>query len=323
MKIAPQSTLCSRRSLRSLAYLLSLFAFACADVHPPIAPALPTSAAAFVTPEVAASLTTAGQFPTPTPLSLQYPQITAVRARELADAYRRIHMPQIALYLTEERGAPVVPSRLALCGRSYYAEPSLEPVAPDVNMALRRAFGPHWIVLFCGPGGDPQVSVAVAAFASDIEMVDGLLRYTAQQGEYFLSQAIRAGEAHGLPLAPERAVAAAGTATGRRTARAPRLIAVPRHYPQRGLWLVELDGPGLFQLEGIGNVSATTVFFGDHKGLGRNEFWLAAAEQPASYPFSWAEPGPFYGAPPVTKTTTLVRRPGVPIRFVRAQAVSR
>ena len=65
------------------------------------------------------------------------------------------------------------PSRLRVCGRTYYAEPAVEPLPPTVGPAFRHSYGPQWIVTLCGASGIPEVSVSVAAYATDVGLENG------------------------------------------------------------------------------------------------------------------------------------------------------
>ncbi|SRR6266545_2941680 len=152
-------SLSSKLSMREilLCSILAVVGSGCGDAAKFVRPTPPPSVAAFVTAEAAANLDTDGRVTLPGPLDLPHPQITEAHARALADAYRRIHLPQVIGVMEEDRGAGINASKLRACGRAYYAEPAMEELPPDVTPATLRAYGPRWLITFCGRAGNPEV----------------------------------------------------------------------------------------------------------------------------------------------------------------------
>jgi len=272
---------------------------------------------AFVTPEVAANLDADGRLILSGPLELPYPQITAERARELAEAFRVIHLPMIVQVMEKDRGAGINVSQLRVCGRTYYAEPTVEPLPPTVGGAFRRAYGPHWVVSLCGRSGVPEVSVSVAAYATDLGLEDGRLIYPQfEGGMFFSSVGIPVGSPEGVPGYPESAVASVATKTGVRVSKTPRLVTLPRTMAQLSYWTLELERPAIVRSLTTGRARAdANIFFLDNPPSGHNGSWIADEEAPTGYEYVWAIGPERYGERPTFFKSTVAARPGMPIKL--------
>lgn len=303
-----------RSALRLGAATVSFFG--CHDAHTPVGPRMPSQVAAFVTGEAAASLDREGRLILPGALELPYPQITAERARLLADAFRRIHLPGIIQVMERDRGAGINPSNLRACGRVYYAEPAVEPLPLTAGPAAVRAYGPKWIVTLCGPTGVGEVSVAVAAYATDLRLENGDLVYPSHGGGFFSSLGIPVENREGLPGYPETAVASVVTKTGLRLSKTPRLVTLPRTAPHLSYWKLELERPARVRSLTTGNThEVANVFFLDHRWFGHRGSWIAHHAAPAEYEYVWARPPSTFGERPIFLKSRIPARPGMPIKL--------
>lgn len=184
---------------------------------------------AYVTGEAAAHVDATGRFVlrTPTPIGPDT-EITANQARALADIvvhrYKRATLP----FYEQQRGAPIDRDALRPCGRVTYAASPSAPLPRTVDVVTRRALGSWWLASFCGESGEPVLSEAVAAQATDLEIQGNRIvrRETAggvffTRGE-FLTMGIPRG--HEIPMAPEIAVQHVAEATRRRVSKVPELV---------------------------------------------------------------------------------------------------
>ncbi len=300
------------------------FASGCDDAQSLVRPRDPSSVAAFVTGEAAANLDANGRLILSGPLDLPYPQITAERARELAEAFRVIHLPMIVHVMEKDRGAGINVSSLRVCGRTYYAEPSIEPLPPSVHPGLRRAYGPRWIVTLCGASGLPEVSVAVAAYSTDLGLENGRLIYPFEGGGFFSAIGIPVGNLEGLPGFPETAVASVAARTGARVGKMPRLVTLPRKLPQLSYWRLELERPVSMRSLKSGKVRAdSSIFFIDDPRWGHRGSWLAEKDGPVVYEYGWVMPPSRYGEAATSGKSTVAARPGMPIKLEPVDEINR
>jgi hypothetical protein len=260
------------------------------DAPQELLPKKPVSIAPFVTGDAASSLTLQGGIGLPGPLALPYPQISEEQAVELADTFRKVHLPGILPAIEKERRAGIDPSQLHSCGRTFYAEPSVEPLPATVTPAIRRAYGPWWLVTLCGKAGSPEVSIAVSAFATDLSIRNGLLVYPPDGGEFFHPLGIPIDRSDGIPGPPEDAIAQLADRTGLRINQLPHLVFLPRTLPQRGYWRLMLEAPGEFNTTDRVTRQSEIVYYstdaeGPHRG--HRGSWLETQGDPREYEYTW------------------------------------
>lgn len=276
--------------------------------------------AAFVSGEAANNLTPDGSFVLPGAIQLSEPQVDASRAAELAKAYVRVYLRGHLDMLEKDRGRRINHALLHPCGRTFYAEPALEPLPQSVSPPIRRAYGPHWIVSLCGSTSMPEVSLAVSTLATEVKLVDGVPITTGPQGEYFRPLGIPAGS-EGSPVSPERAAIEVSNATGRKIVTVPRLIQFPRRYPQMGLWLMELDAAVPFILATGAQRSSRVVLFGDdYQSLQRGIIWIPAENQPPAAEYAWITE--VSGGRVAPQSGHVPRRLGQPLEVERIRKVA-
>jgi hypothetical protein len=207
------------------------------------APVPPTALRGSLTSEAAKSLNQNGQFQLAGPAAGAR-ELSGTQAVQIADVWARQFAPKIRRTLERERGGPIAFERLRSCGRPLYAESAFEPLSAALPAGIRRAYESKWLVGLCA-GKELQVSLAIAAGAADLAVVDGAIRQGAERGGEFFSLGIPKGWESPVGLSPERAAQLAAVATGRRIAKTPRLIAAsPRvAYPQGSTWEFVLESP--------------------------------------------------------------------------------
>ena len=198
--------------------------------------------AAWVTPDLARSLRADGSIALPPPV-LGPGEIGETQARALARLWARDFLPMILPALAKHRRAPVSPS-LAVCGPAYFSQSVYEPIA-DTSVAIfvRRHFGSHWLLVLCGPDGDPQITLSVAALDADLEIVNDTIRFPVVQGESFFALPIPVGDTISF-LSAERAIALTFSMTHVRISAPPLLVQQSFQTPaQSSRWLVQLEHP--------------------------------------------------------------------------------
>jgi hypothetical protein len=110
-------------------------------------------------------------------------------------------------------------------------------------------------VSFCAASGEPVISVAVSAFATDEQVLTGRVRLPRPGTNVFFPSAIPRGM-KGFPVPPEQAALTASRATGRRVAEVPELIMRnPPFGPQLAMWKVTLE----LNIMVHGSLSATST----------------------------------------------------------------
>jgi len=308
----------SHRTMRKILLCSGLVVVgsSCDDAAEVVRPTPPTSVAAFVTAEAAANLDTDGRVILPGPLTQPYPQITESQARGFADAYRRIHLPHVIGVIERDRGGGIDVGKLRSCGRAYHVEPAIEPLPPNVLPAARRAYGPRWLITFCGSAGTPQVSVAVSAYATDLALENGRLIYPVEGGEFFFVAGIPIGQADGLPGQPESAIAWFAARTGIRISRVPHLVMLPRTWPQLAYWKLELERPAMLRSLRAGKTrSVSTVYFIDDSRWGHRGIWIADESAPLSHRFKSPMPVTRYGERPTSLTGEVRVRAGFALKL--------
>lgn len=195
------------------------------------------------------------------------PVIDEGRALELAVAYLRTvggNSALIAQLQSERRGGPVNIDRLKASNRVEAALSAYETTPPEYGAATLRSRGSAFIVRFL-EDDEPVISVAVAAHATDVTIVDGKLQFPADFGNEFAIAGDPIGQGFETPISPERATQIAAEATGAKIDRQP-LLRRPEwlfsvFYSR---WLLHFDTPVRFRRAGTDvEVESTSVYVGD------------------------------------------------------------
>ena len=296
-------------------------------VGPPSKAELPIIAG-LVVDEAANALGHDGQLrlDAPMPLSSSRREITELRARELAQAFVVTHARGMRKVLERDHGSSINVDALHVCGRVWYANSSFAPLPAEVPAVYHRIFGPRWLVTLCGAGEQPQASVAVSAYATELAIKDGRLNYPSTFGSELRVLGIPKALATGLPSSPERAVELAAKLTGARVAGVPELIAPPPgQYPQTARWRLRLEKNVTLAGHEVGmNVASTRtvseVFVGTNTFSTPDQVQIASIDQPATLPLSYREPvlgitREQDNARP-TRSVSLVRRQDFPLRYM-------
>ena len=169
------------------------------------------------------------------------------QAERLATAFGRYYAVHSRRWYETERNGPINWGALTACGRTMLALPSWNPrqdgPSPADRVASRNRDGAYWLVTLCAHSG-PQLSVAVAASALELETRGRVILFPDAHGNEFVARGIPDGWYGALAVSPEEAAIKASTSTGSRVRSTPRLIRVdPAWIPQAAQWEVELDVP--------------------------------------------------------------------------------
>jgi hypothetical protein len=223
-------------------------------------------------------------------------ELTAAEAGRFASVYMRHFAPRIRGWLEKTHGAPINFMQLRSCGRPLYARSAFNPPPENISLPLRRVYGPWWLLTFCDGAGSPSVSLAVSAWATDLAIVNGRLRFPPISGAEFVAVGIPAGHVGEYPSAPEAAIELGARRTGRRVSRVPELVTPMQEDgpPQLARWRLTLEGPVALRT-GSGARSTDEVFVSPASIRGRTVVTsVAAREQPAAVDFAWS-PAPVIG----------------------------
>lgn len=224
------------------------------------------SIARFLIGDAASALSPRGQFELSVPAIGKPLQLSGEEASARAEAWARQFGPFLHGRLEQEHGASLDITTLTACPRPMYADTPYEDGGGDPITPVRNIFGPWWLVSLCTPTGEPAVSVAVAAYGTEVQLERGRLKFPPVHGANFFAVGIPRGIA--LPVSPERAAEMAASTTGRRVTAVPYLVLVGRpHAPQAAMWRISLDGLATADVPASGRrVTTSQVFIG---GLGR------------------------------------------------------
>jgi hypothetical protein len=274
------------------------------------APVAQDALRAAITGPAATRLTTRGTLTLdPTP-DIGVPQIDSAAAAALATAWAHQHAAYLPL-LARQHGAPITASTLHPCGRMYYVESAFQLLPAQPDPAMRRSFGPWWLVTLCGADSDPQVAMAVSSLATDLQVKRGKIAYPPGGGEYFHWMGVPVGMT-AWPMDPEHAVVAGANATHRRVASVPHLI-VATQLPQLARWRLTLDSSSLVQTR-HGQTTATEVYVAADPRVGGSSTLVPSAHQPATVSFfesSGEASTPHRGAMRPQQQAFLSVRPGI------------
>ena len=237
----------------------------CGDVgHQQVTAPMPTAPtridASVVTGAAAAAVNDRGEFTLPAPDGDGRAVLSVGEAKARAEAWARQFGSFHRTRLESGHGAPIDFATLVACPRAFFARSPYEPPRADAPNYARNLYGPRWLVSLCASSGVPQVSLAIAAWSTDVELTDGRIRFPRYHGNEFVSTAIPRGLE--VPLAPERAARLAAEATGRRVAGVPELVLPPALYvPQFARWRVALEAAASFRTDKGGQVTASAELF--------------------------------------------------------------
>jgi hypothetical protein len=246
-------------------------------------------------------------------------QIDENRAREIATAFIATHLRGLRQSLERDRGASIDVQNVVVCPRAFYAESPFEELPDEVPRVYHQLYGPWWLTSLCAPGGEPVVSLGISAYATDLSISDGKLRYPDVAGGEFRWVGIRPGEANLLPVPPESAVRRGGSVASRRIASIPRLVLRASGYPQLAQWQLTLDSETDVRVLQAASSARTKEVFVGAEATSPPSTRIAAPQQPDAIEIEW-RPWPVVGQTPDTplppaRTTRMVRRVGFPVTF--------
>lgn len=299
--------------------LLAVFA-ACSDESP--TRALPTASRlqAVVTGAAATALDQDGRIHLPAPARGAERELTAVEAVTFASAWTRDYAPMTRSWLEDTHGAAIDFKTLTSCGRPLYARSAFNAPPQGIPGPYRRIHGPWWLVTFCDAARAPSVSIAVSAWATELTMESGKLRFPRVGGTELVAVGIPVGHVGEYPSAPEVAMEFAARQTGRRVSEVPELVTPLQTDgpPQLARWRVTLDGLARVRT-GLGERAITEVFVGPRQVGGKEIVASVAAQvQSAAIDLDWAplpvigEQGAAYRARATRKIAKITRRRDTP-----------
>jgi hypothetical protein len=277
----------------------------------------------FVQPDVrswvagaaAQALDANGHFVFPPPeIATPFPVITEARARDLAAAYVWTFAtnPGFASLLQVQRGgASTDLSAPEPASRVEFAESPYEPVTTETSAPSRRSYGPFFVVRML-ERGMPFLSLRVSAYATDVNIANGMLVFPSHSGGEFDWFGIPPAIVDQNPISPEVATETVAKATGAKVDEVPVLVAPHRDYAfQFARWKLRLDRPVTLRVVSSGRqVLGREVYVG--LSLGPREpavFYVPTETQPTR------DTVPL--APPVV----LSIRPNYPVAFERVTIV--
>lgn len=257
------------------------------------APTASSDVSAIVTGDAAAQLRTDGRFTMGAPNTGTRLEISATQAEALAAAWPRQFGVLVRGTIEEHRGAPVNLESLAPCGRTFYVEPSFDPLPADVPIAVQRTYGPWWLVPLCATPPNVEVTLAVSAYDTDLSLQGGKIVMSTGGGMWFWFRGIPPGQSEAVAVSPEAAAAAAAALTGHRVKSVPILVGGNwrERVAQYARWRVELDAPG--RVRGPdGRISSEDVVYVDapNNRPSQTRTWRAALQQPDTLASHFRQP---------------------------------
>lgn len=216
---------------------------ACDRAGPPVSSPRSSLIASLVTEDVSRSLDLDGRLILGTPQSPDgIPVISEQRARELAGAYVRSFGRWHLATWERHRGSTIDLSALAVGPRAHFAHSPYGSVPADVHPAIRKLYGPYYMVLLLN-GGEPVVLLAVSAFNTDHGIdPNGGLMLSMLDGNAYRDTGIPISLGARAVIDPEDAIVLVARQTGRKAAAIPELV-LPgaRILPTFALWKITLD----------------------------------------------------------------------------------
>lgn len=324
-----------RSGRRSAAILASVAILACSEsrtVTSPVSDVTREELLQALTPEAALSVRTDGRLQLSPPLNTGRAQISGTQAGKLAVAAAKFNFPYGSTYFNGQHGSPIAYQKLSVCGDPLYVTSPFERLEIDdpstVAHPVQKELGPSWLVKLCGPAGDAQMNVVIAAYSTALSiMSNGEIDFPPIGGADIAAEGIptdRPGDE--LPSA-EAAVVVASKLTGRRVTAPPILVApfyLKEGSPLIARWQVSLDGAAQLPVAaGAAQVSKVYVSAVRDYQKPPSRNWVAAATQPATVQVTYypmAVVGENYDAYQArravgTRILDAVRRPDMPIVF--------
>jgi len=244
----------------------------------------------WVTPDVAASLTPAGQF---TDLWREAEfgfEITASGAAEIGMVFVKTLGPSLRSSLEEDHEGPIDFNSLHLCGRHVFLHSSFEPLGnSDLERQLHAATSGQWLQVFCSPSESPVL----------VQTVPARTLVTVLNGQLVIPPGFSSGiTPFGVPISrpqpfqgPEKAVELVYAATGQRIGGIPQpvhdifTVAATPVDPLRTtgvFWKVRVEHPVAYWnsvTETQGQTDQFWVVLG-YAAIPRGEVYVAAREPP-------------------------------------------
>ncbi len=308
--------------MASAAGLLAVLA-ACSDNIPTGGEWTPSELRAALTGPAQEAVDTDGLIRLARPASSGDRELTAAEAVAFATAWTRDYAPMTLSWLERTRGAAIDLASLEACGRTLYARSAFSAPPQSIPGPYRRAYGPWWLVTLCDASSSPSVSVAISAWATELELDNGRLRFPRFSGTEIVAVGVPVGHIGEYPLSPEVAAIRASQEAGRRVREVPELFTpLPSDGPpQLARWRLKLDAP--FHAGAKSGVrEIDEVLVSQTHGGGSTLMTAAAAlGQPAVVELEWAsspvigEPYAEYAARAQRKSFNLTRRDGLPARI--------
>lgn len=272
-----------------------------------------------------------GRFVLSPPAPTVAPQITVGNATGLAVIWSRQFGPLFRELLEGVHGGPIRLEKLAPCGRPLYAASAFEEPPLEMLPSLRRAYGPWWLITLCD-AKTPTVSVAVSAWATELTIENGAIKFPVNSGIEFYPHGIPLGHTGEYPVSPERAAVSTAQQVGRRVTSVPYLIAGAGRlgHPGHARWQWSLESAVVVRTEQGRSPSVAEVFMGEAVPVWSQEvLYVPAATQPDTVqvksppPLIYLEPREEYEERVRTQTRifTLNRRTSIPAVFDRVLRV--
>jgi hypothetical protein len=164
--------------------------------------------------------------------------------------------------------------------RVYFGHTPYEGTPRDLLPAMRRAYGPYFLVTLKA-GAVPVVIVAVSAYNTDVSILgDGRIRLSTYHGADIIANGIPMDTTQYSFVSPEEAVARVTQATGAKAVEAPRLV-LPgiRQMPVLPVWEVRLDREVVVREKGAGVARKSRTLMVSVRG--KDRFLLSAPQAPS------------------------------------------
>lgn len=201
----------------------------------------PPNAAPYLTEAVRKHLDAQGRLNLPPAVSpnLSKAILSPESAQELALAFVRQFGEVYEKRIESAHDRDIDPGELAPA-RIYYAQTPYTPPPEDAHPMSDRLFGPYYIIIL-ESDGQPVLSVAVSAYATDLRIERGSVVFPRYYGQEFVFHEIRDVP---FPAPPEWAVERIGSAAGVLINRLPELVLPSRkNKPHLALWRIGLETP--------------------------------------------------------------------------------
>lgn len=212
-------------------------------------PSQPPAIAAYLSSEVAGQLD-GGRLRLAEPRAPDdIPIISPERARELAAAFLRTWGRREIPRWAWERNQPIDESSVTPGEAAYFAASPRGRIPNDVyHPAIRRMYGPMYLVPLIDHTGASVALLAVSAYATDLQIdTRGLIVSPPLGGSYFFVKAVAPNPVDPrfkfVPFTPEEAVAYVGERTGARLQELPELVLMPPFHPAYAQWRLRLERP--------------------------------------------------------------------------------